>query len=76
MPKTQSGQHLNLRKLRARVISNPDANRKGERLESCLEAITNPIRVDPPCEKDGKIIQRFWTIGTTVTINPGTDKVV
>lgn len=60
----------------ARVIGNPDANRKGVSLESCLEAITNPIRVDPPCEKDGKTIQRFWTIGTTVTVNPDTGMLV
>lgn len=60
----------------ARVIGNPNENRKGVSLEKCLEALTDPVRIDPPCEVDGRIVQRFWTLGTTVTVNPKTGNVV
>lgn len=60
----------------ARVIGNPDANRKGVTIESCVEAITNPIRVDPVKEdKKGKS-QKFWTYGTTVSVDPDNGTVV
>ncbi len=54
----------------ARVIGNPNEDRKGVSLEKCLEALINPIRVDPITKENEEYSQRFWTIGSTVTINP------
>ena len=38
----------------ARVIGNPEKKRKGVTIESCVEAITNPIRIDPIREVQGR----------------------
>ena len=60
----------------ARVIGNPEKKRKGVTIESCVEAITNPIRIDPIHEENGKRSQRYWTYGTTVSVNPDTGTVI
>lgn len=60
----------------ARVIGNPEKKRKGVTIESCVEAITNPIRIDPIREENGKRSQRYWTYGTMVTVNPDTGTVI
>lgn len=60
----------------ARVIGNPGENRKGVSLEKCLEALTTPVRVDPITKVNDEYSQRFWTIGTTVTVNPYTGKAI
>ena len=60
----------------SRVIGNPEKKRKGVTIESCVEAITNPIRIDPIHEENGKRSQRYWTYGTTVSVNPDTGTVI
>lgn len=60
----------------ARIIGNPDENRKGVSLEKCLEAILDPIRLDPISKVGEEYSQRFWTVGATVTINPYTGNAI
>ena len=60
----------------SRVIGNPDAKRKGVTIESCVEAITNPIRIDPVREDEKGKSQIFWTYGTSVTVNPDDGTVI
>lgn len=60
----------------SRVIGNPETGRKGVTIEGCVEAITNPIRVDPVREEGQERSQKFWTYGTTVSVNPDTGNII
>nr|DAK04070.1 MAG TPA: minor capsid protein [Caudoviricetes sp.] len=60
----------------SRIIGNPEAGRKGVTIESCVEAITNPVKIKKEKETPGGKSQTFETYGTSVAVNPDTGVVI